>query len=60
MSRRKAVRQILHAVARGRREAIITGHGRILVAVERFAPWIIRAVGRRMASRGRGYRPEPT
>jgi len=59
MSRRKAVRQILHAVARGRREAIITSHGRILVAVERFAPWIIRAVGRRMASRGRGYRPEP-
>ena len=59
MSRRKAVRQILHAVARGRREAIITSHGRVLVAVERFAPWIIRAVGRRMASRGRGYRPEP-
>jgi len=59
MSRRKAARQILHAVARGRREAIITSHGRTLVLVERFAPWIIRAVGRRMASRGRGYRPEP-
>jgi len=59
MGRRKAARQILRAVARGRREAIITGHGRLLIAVERFAPWIIRAVGKRMAARGRGYRPEP-
>jgi hypothetical protein len=59
MSRRKAARQILRAVARRRREAIITGHARILVVVERFAPWIIRALGRRMASRGRGYRAEP-
>jgi short-subunit dehydrogenase len=59
MSRRKAARQILRAVARRRREAIITGHGRMLVFVERLAPWIIRAAGRRMASRGRGYRPEP-
>lgn len=59
MSRRKAVRQILHAVARRRREAIITGHGRVLIALERLAPWITRAVGRRMAARGRGYRPEP-
>jgi short-subunit dehydrogenase len=59
MSRRRAARQILRAVARRRREALITGHGRMLVAVERFAPWILRAVGRRMAARGRGYRPEP-
>jgi hypothetical protein len=59
MSRSKAARQILRAVARGRREAVITGHGRLLIALERFAPWIIRAVGRRMAARGRGYRPEP-
>jgi short-subunit dehydrogenase len=59
MSRRKAVRQILRAVARRRREANITRHGRVLIALERFAPWISRAVGRRMAARGRGYRPEP-
>jgi len=59
MSRRKAVRQILRAVARRRREAIITGHGRVLITLERLAPWISRAVGRRMAARGRGYRPEP-
>jgi hypothetical protein len=50
---------MLRAVARGQREAIITRHGRVLIALERLAPWITRAVGRRMAARGRGYRPEP-
>jgi short-subunit dehydrogenase len=47
MSTEKAVRQILRAVARGRREAIITGHGKLIVAIERFAPWLTRAVGRK-------------
>jgi len=55
-----AVRQILRAIARGRREAIITGHGKILVFLERFAPWIIRFAGRRMASNRGGYRTEPS
>jgi short-subunit dehydrogenase len=54
----RACRQILRAVAAGRAEAIITGHGKLLVAIERFAPWILRAAGRRMAARGRGHRPE--
>jgi NAD(P)-dependent dehydrogenase (short-subunit alcohol dehydrogenase family) len=45
----KAVRQMLRAIARGKREAIITGHGKALVALERFAPWIVRAVGKRLA-----------
>jgi short-subunit dehydrogenase len=57
--RATAAREILRAVAGGRREAIITGHGKLLVVIERFAPWILRAAGRRMAGRGRGYRPEP-
>lgn len=51
-------RQILRAVAAGRAEAIVTGHGKLLVLIERFAPWIIRAAARRMAARGRGHRPE--
>jgi short-subunit dehydrogenase len=46
----KAARQMLRAIARGRREVVITGHGKILVALERFAPWIVRAVGKRMAA----------
>jgi short-subunit dehydrogenase len=59
VSRRVATRQILRAVAARRREAIITGHGRMLVAMERLAPWIMRSVGRRMAARSGGYRSEP-
>lgn len=55
----KAVRQILRAVARGQREAIVTGHGKVLVAIERFLPWLSRAIKRRLAARG-GYRSEPT
>jgi short-subunit dehydrogenase len=53
----RACRQILRAVAARRAEAIITGHGKLLVAIVRFAPWILRAAGRRMAARG-GLRPE--
>jgi short-subunit dehydrogenase len=55
----KAVRQILLAIARGKREAIITGHGKALVFLERFMPWVIRAFGRKMAAGRGGYRPEP-
>jgi len=59
MSTEKAVRRILRAVALGKREAIITTHGKILVALERLAPWVIRAAGKRMASRERNYRLGP-
>jgi short-subunit dehydrogenase len=59
VSTSKAVRQILKAVAQGKREEIVTAHGRILVVLERFAPWAIRAVGRRLAARPSGYRSEP-
>ena len=55
----EAVRQILSAIARGKREAVITGHGKALVLIERFAPWIIRAAGRRMVATRGGYRTEP-
>jgi|SRR6266446_675085 short-subunit dehydrogenase len=50
MSTEKAVRQILRAVALGKREAIVTAHGKVLVALERFVPWVIRAAGRRMTA----------
>jgi len=52
-----AVRQILSAVARGKREAIITGHGKIFVALQRFTPWVLRVAATRMAAVR--YRPEP-
>ena len=58
MSTEKAARQILRAVARGKREAIITGHGKIVIALERFAPWVVRAAGRKIAAGKGGYRSE--
>jgi short-subunit dehydrogenase len=51
VSTSKAVREILKAVAQGKREQIVTGHGKILVLLERFAPWAIRAIARRQAAR---------
>jgi len=57
MPTEKAARQILRAVAFGRSEAIITGHGKAFVAIERFMPWLSRALKRRLAARG-GYRSE--
>jgi len=53
----KAARTILRAVARGKSEAIVTGHGKVIVGIERFLPWLARAIKRRIAARG-GYRPE--
>jgi short-subunit dehydrogenase len=55
----QACRQMLRAIARGQREVIITGHGKVLVALERFAPWVLRAAGRKMAGGRGGYRTEP-
>lgn len=50
VSTQKAVHQILHAVARGKREKIISVHGQVFVAIERFAPWINRAFTARMSA----------
>lgn len=55
----KAVRQILRAIAKGKREAIVTGHGKALVFLERFMPWVIRAFSRKIAAGRGGYRSEP-
>jgi short-subunit dehydrogenase len=51
MSTGKAARHILRAVALGKREAIITNHGKLFVAMERLVPWVFRAAGRRMVGR---------
>ncbi|HTZ75793.1 MAG TPA: SDR family NAD(P)-dependent oxidoreductase [Candidatus Aquilonibacter sp.] len=49
----KAVREILRAVARGKREQIVTFHGKVLVALQRFQPWLIRLLGEKFAPRSR-------
>jgi len=59
MSTDKAVRKMLRAVARGKREEIITLHGKLFVAIERFAPWVNRILTARMARQGRSYRSRP-
>ena len=59
VSRERAVAHMLRAIARGQREVIVTGHGRLFVALERFAPWVLRAAARRMAATRGGYRTEP-
>lgn len=46
----QAARQILRAVARGKREQIITFHGKLFVAIERFLPWFNRTFASRMNS----------
>jgi short-subunit dehydrogenase len=51
VSTARAARQILKAVARGKREQIVTGHGRMLVALQRLAPWTIRMVNRRLMAK---------
>jgi short-subunit dehydrogenase len=48
----KAAAEILRAIAKGKRERIVTGHGKILVAAQRFAPWLLR-IG---TTRGAGIR----
>jgi short-subunit dehydrogenase len=54
----KAVRQMLRAVARGKHEEIITGHGKALVVLARFMPWLLRVAFKRMAAGKGGYRSE--
>jgi short-subunit dehydrogenase len=50
-----AARKIVSAVYRRRREAIITVHGKALVWLSRFAPWVLRLA----VSRGVRGRSEP-
>jgi len=42
-----AARQIVSAAHRRRREAVITFHGKVLVWIQRFAPWVLRLAMRR-------------
>jgi hypothetical protein len=42
-----AAKKIVSAVYRRRREAVITFHGKVLVWLQRFAPWALRLAARR-------------
>jgi short-subunit dehydrogenase len=54
MPAERAARQIVRAVARRRRETVITGHGKLAVFVQRHAPGLVAMVLRRARIRGRG------
>lgn len=53
--RKKAAREILWAIAKRKRERVVTGHGKVLVCIYRFFPFIFHLLIR-MGVRGR---PEP-
>jgi short-subunit dehydrogenase len=48
-----AARKIVSAVARRRREVVITGFGKAAVVLQRHAPWLLAAVIRRFDIKGR-------
>ncbi|HEX5034700.1 MAG TPA: SDR family oxidoreductase [bacterium] len=54
MPAEKAARQIVGAVARRKRERIITFHGKLFVFLNRFFPGAMRRLGRRLSRRKRG------
>ncbi len=49
----QAARAIVRAVARRRREVVVTGHGKAIVWVARHVPWLLAAVLERGAYRSR-------
>ena len=53
-----AARKIVAAAYRRRREAIVTVHGKVLVWLQRFAPWVL-ALALRRGVRGRREPKQP-
>lgn len=49
----RAVRKILRAIARGKREEVVTLHGKALVKTQRFVPWIVRALAKKFTPQSR-------
>jgi short-subunit dehydrogenase len=52
MPAEKAAQKILNAVARRKREAVITFHGKLTLFLQNYCPWLIRWAFRTLASRG--------
>jgi short-subunit dehydrogenase len=53
MPTERAARQIVRAIARRRREVVVTGHGKAVVFLHRHAPWLTTAVIRAFGVRSR-------
>jgi short-subunit dehydrogenase len=52
METEPAVFQMLQAIARGKREQIITFHGKFFLFIDRFFPWVTRITAERISARG--------
>jgi short-subunit dehydrogenase len=48
-----AARRIAKAIARRRREVVVTGHGKLMVWLERHVPWLVAFLIRRAGVRSR-------
>lgn len=57
MPTERAARQIVRAVTRRRREAVITGHAKLAVFLQRHAPWLVAWGVRAVAARRRRGAP---
>src|SRR5438093_3633654 len=53
MSAERAARKIVTAIARRRRETVITGFGKVAVFLQRNVPWLVAAGISRFAIKGR-------
>ena len=53
VSTERAAHATLSAIAHGRREKIISAHGKLLVGLARFTPWILRAINRQSVKKAR-------
>jgi hypothetical protein len=51
MKTEPAVYEMLRAIARGKREQIITLHGKFFVELDRFFPWVTRVLAERISAR---------
>ena len=52
----KAAREMIRAIDKRKPEAIITGHGKVFVKLERHTPWLVSGVIKRL---GLSTRKEP-
>jgi short-subunit dehydrogenase len=56
----RAARQIGRAIHRRRREVVVTGHGKALVLLYRYAPWLLRFLIARFGAPERRAIRQPT
>ena len=54
----KAASKLVKAVVKRKREAVVTGHGKIVVFLERHAPWLTAFLARKLGISQRRQRDD--